>query len=152
MSVVIDGNSVITSPLSVGFGGGNVTTNTAAGYQALNANTTGLENTAIGYNTLATNAVGTDNVADSGNVAGNVTVTTGTTNNVTPELFTYVGPRGPRQPSLAKLVTMQQYPTTGITQGTAPRAPGEIESEVTGKKRRNVWNEASLRLKDALGL
>lgn len=32
------------------------------------------------------------------------------------------------------------------------RPAGEIESEVTGKKRRDVWNEASLRLKDALGL
>ena len=68
------------------------------------------------------------------------------------DIYSYVpGKRRPTQ-SLAQLVSARQYPTTGITQGTAPRAPGEIESEVTGKKRRNVWNEASLRLKDALGL
>ena len=67
------------------------------------------------------------------------------------DIYSYV-PTKTRKPSLAQLLTVRQYPTTGITQGLAPRAPGEIESEVTGKKRRNVWNEASLRLKDALGL
>jgi hypothetical protein len=30
--------------------------------------------------------------------------------------------------------------------------PGQVESESTGKPRQNVWNEASLRLKDALGV
>jgi hypothetical protein len=35
---------------------------------------------------------------------------------------------------------------------TAFRPAGEIEGESTGKPRENVWNEASLRLKDALGL
>lgn len=40
-------------------------------------------------------------------------------------------------------------PTTGLT---SYRAAGEIEGEETGGKRRNVWNEESLRLKDALGL
>ena len=39
--------------------------------------------------------------------------------------------------------------TTGLT---AARGAGEIESSETGGKRQNVWNEASLRLKDALGL
>ena len=39
-------------------------------------------------------------------------------------------------------------PTTGLT---SYRAPGEIEGE-EGINRQNVWNEASLRLKDALGL
>lgn len=39
-------------------------------------------------------------------------------------------------------------PTTGLT---SYRAPGEIEGE-EGINRENVWNEASLRLKDALGL
>ena len=44
-------------------------------------------------------------------------------------------------------------PTTGATTGlTAERGAGEIESKETGKKRRTVWNEESLRLKDALGL
>jgi len=35
---------------------------------------------------------------------------------------------------------------------TASRPAGEIEADPSGKKRQNVWNEASLRLKDALGL
>jgi hypothetical protein len=35
---------------------------------------------------------------------------------------------------------------------TSLRGAGEIESAETGKKRKNVWNEESLRLKDALGL
>lgn len=39
--------------------------------------------------------------------------------------------------------------TTGLT---AYRPAGEIESEESGKGRQDVWNEASLRLKDALGL
>ena len=44
-------------------------------------------------------------------------------------------------------------PTTGATTGlTAERGAGEIETKETGKKRKNVWNEASLRLKDALGV
>jgi len=39
--------------------------------------------------------------------------------------------------------------TTGLT---ASRGAGEIESKESGKKRQSVWNEESLRLKDALGL
>jgi len=35
---------------------------------------------------------------------------------------------------------------------TSYRPAGEIEDVSTGKKRENVWNEASLRLKDALGI
>ena len=40
-------------------------------------------------------------------------------------------------------------PTTGLT---GERGAGEIESKESGKQRQNVWNEASLRLKDALGV
>jgi hypothetical protein len=39
-------------------------------------------------------------------------------------------------------------PTTGLTTG---RGAGEIKGE-GGIERKNVWNEESLRLKDALGL
>jgi len=43
--------------------------------------------------------------------------------------------------------------STGTTVGlTGERGAGEIESKETGKPRQNVWNEASLRLKDALGV
>jgi len=40
-------------------------------------------------------------------------------------------------------------PTTGLT---SSRGAGEIESKESGKKRSTVWNEESLRLKDALGV
>lgn len=44
-------------------------------------------------------------------------------------------------------------PQTGLTQAlTATRPAGETEGGATGKERQQVWNEASLRLKDALGL
>jgi len=45
------------------------------------------------------------------------------------------------------------YASSAGTSGlTAYREAGEIEGTETGGKRRNVWNEESLRLKDALGL
>lgn len=44
-------------------------------------------------------------------------------------------------------------PQTGLSQAlTAVRPAGETEGTATGKERQQVWNEASLRLKDALGL
>lgn len=82
--------------------------------------------------------------------------TTGGTDAVTgkskykPELFIYGG----QYPSaLSKsLGTTLQAPTPTTTTGlTSYRAEGEIEGEA-GIERENVWNEASLRLKDALGL
>jgi len=82
--------------------------------------------------------------------------TTGGTDAVTgkgkykPELFIYGG----QYPSaLSKsLGTTLQAPTPTATTGlTSYRAEGEIEGE-SGINRENVWNEASLRLKDALGL
>jgi hypothetical protein len=43
--------------------------------------------------------------------------------------------------------------TAGTTTGlTAERGAGEIEGTSTGKKRKQVWNEESLKLKDALGV
>ena len=53
--------------------------------------------------------------------------------------------------TLARALQGDFYPTstTGLT---AYRPAGEIESEETGKQRQDVWNEASLRLKDALGI
>jgi hypothetical protein len=48
-------------------------------------------------------------------------------------------------------------PDSGVTSGTTvgltgERGAGEIEGQGTGGKRKDVWNEASLRLKDALGI
>jgi hypothetical protein len=43
--------------------------------------------------------------------------------------------------------------TTGTTTGlTAERGAGEIEGTGSGKPRKKVWNEESLKLKDALGV
>ncbi|NBW08733.1 MAG: hypothetical protein EBR82_11990 [Caulobacteraceae bacterium] len=44
-----------------------------------------------------------------------------------------------------------QVRTVGTTGLGAFRGAGEIEPQATGKPRQQVWNEASLRLKDALG-
>jgi hypothetical protein len=49
--------------------------------------------------------------------------------------------------------TPSVYQASGATTGlTSDRGAGEIESQETGGKRKDVWNEESLRLKDALGL
>ena len=50
--------------ITVGTGGGNVSTNTALGTAALPANTTGNNNTAIGNNTLPVNTTGTFSTAN----------------------------------------------------------------------------------------
>ena len=64
---------------------------------------------------------------------------------------TTVAKKRPPQSVLAQAIRADFSPlsTTGLT---AIRPAGEIESEETGKRREDVWNEASLRLKDALGL
>jgi len=48
--------------LTVGLGKGNVASNTALGYQALNSNTIGIQNVGIGYDALVNNTSGNDNI------------------------------------------------------------------------------------------
>jgi hypothetical protein len=68
------------------------------------------------------------------------------------ELFG-LGPKVPGAPSAGGSAPVAQGATTGTTTGlTSARGEGEIESKESGKARQNVWNEASLRLKDALGV
>jgi len=68
------------------------------------------------------------------------------------ELFG-LGPKVPGAPSAGGTSTIAQTATTGTTVGlTGTGGAGEIESKESGKKRSNVWNEESLRLKDALGV
>jgi hypothetical protein len=68
------------------------------------------------------------------------------------ELFG-LGPRVPGAPSAGGASTVAQTATTGTTVGlTGAGGAGEIESKESGKKRSTVWNEESLRLKDALGV
>ena len=54
-------NDASISGLTVGKGGGAVSTNTAVGASALSGNTTGINNTAIGPNTLQLNSTGNQN-------------------------------------------------------------------------------------------
>jgi len=68
------------------------------------------------------------------------------------ELFG-LGPKVPGAPAAGGTSGIAQSATTGTTTGlTSARGEGEIESKESGKARQNVWNEASLRLKDALGV
>jgi len=73
-----------------------------------------------------------------------------------PEVFLTGGKsRKPLQPrSTTRLGGVTAFaPQTGLSQAlTAVRPAGETEGTGTGRERQQVWNEASLRLKDALGL
>ena len=68
-----------------------------------------------------------------------------------PKIFTYGGVESTLPTTLR---TAMKVPTASTTTGTSVGlgGRGEIESKESGKKRQNVWNEESLRLKDALGL
>ena len=68
---------------------------------------------------------------------------------LSPIYFTGVAPASATPLAQGLGTTISALPTTGLT---AERGAGEIESKETGKARQNVWNEASLRLKDALGV
>jgi len=64
---------------------------------------------------------------------------------------------GPKVPGAPAAGGTSPVPSGGATTGTSvgltgERGAGEIESKESGKARQNVWNEASLRLKDALGV
>ena len=71
------------------------------------------------------------------------------------ELFG-LGPKVPGAPSAGGASTVAQTATTGTSVGLTGAGgaggAGEIESKESGKKRSSVWNEESLRLKDALGV
>ena len=70
-----------------------------------------------------------------------------------PDIFvtTYKKPKSGSYSSTATLGAA--LGTTGTTTGlTAERGAGEIEGTGTGGKRKKVWNEESLKLKDALGV
>jgi len=64
-----------------------------------------------------------------------------------------LGPKVPGAPAAGGSSSLSQGTATGTTVGlTGERGAGEIEGKETGKPRQDVWNEASLRLKDALGV
>jgi hypothetical protein len=70
-----------------------------------------------------------------------------------PNLFIYGGTT-PSTLSRTLGTTVKNLPSASTTTGTSVGlgGRGEIESKESGKKRQTVWNEESLRLKDALGL
>ena len=59
---------------------------------------------------------------------------------------------GPTAPSVQYGRAAASPATTVATQGLGGYNPGDVSTEATGNPRQNVWNEASLRLKDALGV
>jgi hypothetical protein len=72
-----------------------------------------------------------------------------------PNLFIYGGVQPKGKSTLGASLGTQApfYPLAGTSGGlTSTRGAGELESKETGKPRQNVWNEESLRLKDALGV
>jgi len=73
----------------------------------------------------------------------------------TPDFYISTGRRrdfGPTVTTLGQALSAPFFPSTPVSGLTSYRGAGEIESQRTGKPRRNVWNESSLRLTDALGL
>ena len=69
-----------------------------------------------------------------------------------PNLFILGGKKPkapPSSPASDSVLSQALGTTTGLT---AARGAGEIEDPSTGKKKRKVWNEETLRLKDALGV
>lgn len=68
-----------------------------------------------------------------------------------PDLFILGGkkPKAPPSKTPTSVLSQALGTTTGLT---ASRGAGEIEDPSTGKKKRKVWNEETLRLKDALGV
>lgn len=72
-----------------------------------------------------------------------------------PDFYISTGRRrdfGPTVTTLGQALSAPFFPSTPVSGLTSYRGAGEIESQRTGKPRRNVWNESSLRLTDALGL
>jgi len=88
-------------------------------------------------------------IVEKADTTGGTDSTTGTSK-YKPELFIYGG-QYPDALSRSLGTNLQAPAPTSTTGLTSYRAPGEIEGE-SGLDRENVWNEASLRLKDALGL
>jgi hypothetical protein len=97
-TTVTTANDASISGLTVGKGGGAVSTNTAVGYQALNATATGAANTGIGYQALLSvtsaydnTAVGTNSLSSLVSGNGNVALGKQTLQNTTGNYNTGIG-------------------------------------------------------------
>jgi hypothetical protein len=89
-----------------------------------------------------------------GNNVSNVVVTSGGANNVSNVATKYpTVTTVPPTPRVRLPVISGASPSRLLADALAAYRPaGAIEGEESGKERQNVWNEKSLRLKDALGL
>jgi hypothetical protein len=89
-----------------------------------------------------------------GNNVSNVVVTSGGANNVSNVATKYpTVTTVPPTPRVKLPVISGASPARLLADALAAYRPaGAIEGEESGKERQNVWNEKSLRLKDALGL
>ena len=106
-------------------------------------------NVVITSGTLDNVTTGTTGEDGTGNVTtGNATSNATTTSTYKPNLF-ILGGTAPKATTSNSVLSQALGVSTGAA---ASRGAGEIEDPSTGKKRKNVWNEESLRLKDALGI
>jgi hypothetical protein len=78
---ITSGADIVANGLTVGRGGGNISTNTANGQNALRSNTTGSNNTANGLNSLYNNTIGSSNTANGVSALFANTTATGNTGN-----------------------------------------------------------------------
>jgi hypothetical protein len=93
-------------------------------------------------------------VSDTGNVTANVTGNVTVDSNVTSNNVTYPTITGvpPKRRTRAPIITGATTPRLLADALAAYRPSGAIEGKGTGEERQDVWNEKSLRLRDALGL
>jgi hypothetical protein len=150
-----DGNVVgnVSANVIVTGGGGNNVSNvivTSSGANNL-SNVVITDGGANNASNVFVTGGGANNVS---NVLSNVVITGGGGNNVSdvstryPTITSVPPPGRSRQP-----IITGASPARLLADALAAYRPaGAIEGEETGKERQNVWNEKSLRLKDALGL
>jgi hypothetical protein len=87
------------------------------------------------------------------NVTSNVVVTGSGSNNIANVAYPTITRVPPPPPPRRQPIITGVSPARLLADALAAYRPaGAIEGEESGKERQNVWNEKSLRLKDALGL
>lgn len=160
------GSGTSTTPDTTTGGGTATGTETQAGTgTTTDTSTETSTGTETGTSTPTGNATTNVITSSGGTESGTPTTTTGagtdTTSTYTPNIYIYGGSPKPNTYTYGGTstlgttlgTTLPFYPQSGTTSGlTSTRGAGEIEGKETGKARKNVWNEASLRLKDALGV
>jgi hypothetical protein len=143
-----------TGNVVVSGGGGNAVGNLVVGGGGSNAVGNVIVSTGGGNNVGNVLVSGGDGNLI-GNVSGNVVVAGGGGNNVSNvstryPTITSVPP--PKRPGRQPIITGASPARLLADALAAYRPAGAIEGAESGKERQNVWNEKSLRLKDALGL